>query len=115
MVTVDKLDEWQRMIKECDFISTMVTPAAILSDRIIEKISSVGLITTRQHLSEIIAQDWGLEITYGDEFFAFLSSINPPPLVPIKTHTKSAKRRKDEEAEESRGVRKREKKARSNG
>jgi hypothetical protein len=100
MGTVDKLNEWRRKIKQRDFTSTMVTPAAVLSDEIVEKISSVGPITTRQHLSAILGQDWGLEGTYGDEFFAFLVSINPPPLVSMhtKTQTTAVKRKKDEVA-----------------
>ena len=96
METVDKLNEWQQTIKQRDYTSSMITPAAVLSDKIVEKIAHVGSITTHQHLSAILADEWGLESKYSNELFAFLASINPPPLVLVHKRTLTmAEKRKD--------------------
>ena len=96
METVNKLNEWWQTIKQHDYTLSMITPAAVLSDKIIEKITSVSSITTHQYLSAILADEWGLESKYGNELFAFLASINPPLLVLVHKRTLTmAEKRKD--------------------
>ena len=101
--TVDKLNEWRQTIKQHDYTSSMITPAAVLSNEMVEKIARVGPITTRQQLSAILADEWGLESTYGNELWTFLASIDPPPLVLHRKTTTMAEKRRMETGKEGEG------------
>ncbi|KIL70009.1 hypothetical protein M378DRAFT_7777 [Amanita muscaria Koide BX008] len=62
---------------------------ALLSDNIVEHLSSVGPVKTRQDLSAIIAGQWGWEYIYGDELYLKLSTIDIPEPSCSQSNTKT--------------------------
>lgn len=83
------------MIKQRDFSSSSLTVGAILSDSLVELLSSVGPVATQEQFSVIVNPYWGWETTYGEELFAAMQQMDIPPLVPLpkKSKPSTAKKR----------------------
>lgn len=88
------------MIKERDFSSSLLTAGAILSDSLVELLSSVGPVPTQERFLVIVSPYWGWERTYGEELFAAMQLMDMPPLVPLPKKSKPStaeKRSRDTE------------------
>ena len=66
----------------------------MLPDDVVTLLSSVGPAATRNDLSIVLAGSWGWKLTYGDELYLKLLSLNiqPPKLLPSKPRVTAVKR-----------------------
>jgi hypothetical protein len=85
------LDKWRDDIWERDHCGAGYSSTVILSNPLIELLSSIGPIWSQKHLSEVL-DGWGWWDTYGAELYQHLSHLNIPPLRIIPSE-KSSKRK----------------------
>jgi hypothetical protein len=92
-----ELHTWRTQVKKRDFPFALFGFDALLSDEMIDLLSSVGPIKTRADLSAILSGQWGWEATYGVELHSKLLSLNIPAQKPLPTipKTRGVKRRVD--------------------
>jgi len=82
------------MVKKRDFRFAQFGAGALLPDDVVTLLSSVGPAATRNDLSIVLSGSWGWELTYGDELYLKLLSLNiqPPKPLPSKPRVTAVKR-----------------------
>lgn len=86
------LNQWRKTIKERDFEHSLFAASAILSDKTLELLASVGPIPTKAKFTQVLAGQWEWAERYGDDLFAKLSSLSISAMVPLPKKPRGAKR-----------------------
>ncbi|KAJ7848102.1 P-loop containing nucleoside triphosphate hydrolase protein [Mycena leptocephala] len=86
------LHNWRLRIKARDFPTPLFAASAILRDETIALLSSVGPITSREHLQKVLAGQWTWWDTYGEDLFSCLSALDIPPMKPLPRKKRGEKR-----------------------
>lgn len=79
---MDALHHWRMKIADRDFKNTLFTGSGILSDDLIDLLSSLGPIDTKERLQQLLEGKWLWLERYQDELLELLTSLNLPPMVP---------------------------------
>jgi hypothetical protein len=90
--TRKKLEEWRTVAWKRDFPKALFGSSAILKEETVEFLSSVGRISSRQHLTNILAGQWKWENQYGDKLYVLLSAADVPLMKPLPKKTRGTKR-----------------------
>ena len=72
---------WRRKIKQTSYPRTLWGPQAILDEDTCELLSSVGPITSKEHLASLIKTSWARWDKLGHQLFTFLHALPIPPLI----------------------------------
>lgn len=83
------LVSWRTEVWQRDFDHSMVAPAGLLSDELVDALSAVGPIKTRKIFDDLLRDQWVWFTDYGVELFTYLGTLNIPPRVPISRKKKA--------------------------
>jgi hypothetical protein len=89
-----RLNAWRTSIIARDFKHALFGPSAILSDDMIDLLTSVGNIKMKSYFEEMVECHWGWYSEYGAELFALVSSWEIPKQA--KAPKESLKRTREE-------------------
>jgi len=96
--TQQKLVEWRTMAWKRDYPGALFGSAAIMSDETVVFLSSVGRLSDREHLSNVLAHQWKWEECYGNELYSLLSTADIPLKKPLAQKTQGTKQSGGEES-----------------
>lgn len=87
------LNEWRVALKKSDFKRAFWGASGILNDDLIDLLSSIGPIETKEDLERLLKGKWSLLDKYGDSVFKVLTELGPLPPMRPKPKGKSTKRK----------------------
>lgn len=90
-----RLNAWRTSIVERDFKHALFGPSAILSDDMIDLLTSVGNIKLKSYFEELVGHHWGWYSEYGTDLFALVSGWEIPKQT--KARKESLKRAREED------------------
>ena len=96
--TQQKLVEWHTMAWKRDYPSALFSSAVIMFDETVVFLSSIGQLSDREHLSNVLAHQWKWEERYGNELYSLLSTADIPLKKPLAKKTQGMKRSGGEES-----------------
>lgn len=74
----DALYTWRRNTKRKHYPNSIFSPQAILSDTACTLLASIGPITSKARLQDVLMPSWQRWDTLADELYLMLSALNPP-------------------------------------
>lgn len=93
--TQKALIQWRNEIWKRDYTGVTWTSASILSDSLVEFLSSIGSISDRDTLSQLISRKWMWWERYGDELAELVLSLKTE-YHPLPSSDKKSKRKNND-------------------
>ena len=102
--TQQKLVDWRTSVLKRDFSGALFASSAIMTDETVQFLSSVGRLSSREHLKNVLAGQWKWETRYGNELHTLLAAPDIPLMNPLPRKTRGTKRSAEEVTTQDPGV-----------